>query len=230
VRELGAIHLLQVVQDVADGHAVRVQADDHVVEAAGDPPGPLGHQQRLEGPRTVAGHLQAHRPDPGLHFLADRAVAGVAGVMPRRVMPLIAQAGGQPGAQRPFQDRLHQLPEHGPLTGQSQPPGLVPRPFQQRINQPVIDQLAQRSHHPVRSGGIFPAVRSSLPQTRPGFRCAGQPCRSWRMVRNRHVRCSPPVTAAIPTGHSVPFDHSLHTWRDTPGGFGVHGVGMLLPR
>jgi hypothetical protein len=36
--------LLQVVQDVPDGHAVRVQADDHVIQAAGGPPGPLGHQ------------------------------------------------------------------------------------------------------------------------------------------------------------------------------------------
>jgi len=150
------VHLLQVVQDVADGHAVRVQADDHVVQAAGDLPGPVGHQQRPGGPRTVAGHRQARRPDPGLHFLADRAVAGVAGVMPRRVMPFIAQAGGQPGAQRPFQDRLHQFPGHGPLTGQPHPPGLVPRPFPQRISQPVIDQLAQRSHHPARSGAIFP--------------------------------------------------------------------------
>jgi hypothetical protein len=26
----------------------------------------------------------------------------------------------------------------------------------------------------------------------------------------------PPVTVAIPTGHSVTLDHSLHTWRDTP--------------
>ena len=76
-RQLGAVDLLQVVQDVADAHAVRVQADDHVVQAAGDPPGPLGDQQRLERPGPVPRHRQPHRPDPGLHRLGDRPVAGV---------------------------------------------------------------------------------------------------------------------------------------------------------
>ncbi len=44
----------------------RVQRDDHVVQAAGDPPGPLGHQHRLEAARPVPRHLQPHRADA--HF------------------------------------------------------------------------------------------------------------------------------------------------------------------
>ena len=65
--------------------------------------------------------------------------------MPGRVMPFIAQMGGQPGAQRPFQDGLDQLAQQGPRAGEPRPPGLVPGPLQQRVQQPVIDQLPQRS-------------------------------------------------------------------------------------
>ena len=145
MRQLGAIHLLEVMQDVADTHPVRVKADDHVVQAAGNPAGPFGHQPRLEVSRPVAGHLDALLPDPGLHLLADRAIPRIAGIMAGRVMPGIAQVPGQLSLQRPLQHRLDQLTQHGPLTGQPQPPGLVPRPLQQRIQQPVIDQLPQRT-------------------------------------------------------------------------------------
>jgi hypothetical protein len=54
---------------------VRVQADDHVVQAARDPPGPLRDEDRLERPRLVPRHLQGHRPDARLDRLGDRAVA-----------------------------------------------------------------------------------------------------------------------------------------------------------
>jgi hypothetical protein len=153
-----------VVQDVADAHPVRVQGDDHVVQAAGDPLGPLGHQPRLEHARPVPGHLDTHRPDPGLHLLADRAIARIAGIMTGRVMPGIAQVRGQLRLQRPLQHRLDQLTQHAALAGQPQPPSLVPGPLQQRVQQPVVDQLAQRSKLPPSRGGIFPAVMSSLPQ------------------------------------------------------------------
>ena len=149
VGQLGAVDLLQVVQDVPHGHAVRVQADDHVVQAAGDPPGPLGHQQRLERAGPVPRHGQRHRPDPGLHRLGDGAVAVVTvAAAAGPVVPLIAQVRGQLGLQRPLQHRPHQLAEHRALAGQPQPAGLVPRPFQQRVQQPVIHQLPQR--HPRR--------------------------------------------------------------------------------
>jgi hypothetical protein len=204
------------MQDVADAHAVRVKADDHVVQAAGDPPGPLGHQQRLKHSCPVPGHLDRHRPDPGLHLLADRAIARIAGIMAGRVMPGIAQVRGQLSLQRPLQHRLDQLAQHAALTGQPQPPGLVPGTLQQRIQQPVIDQLTQRSQPLPGRGGFFPAVRSSLPRNRAGFTTVHQPGRARLLACNGHDRCSPPVTVAIPTSHAVPFDHSLHTWRDTP--------------
>jgi hypothetical protein len=41
---------------------VRVNADDHVVQAPGDPP-PLRDQDRLERSGAVAGDLQRHRAD-----------------------------------------------------------------------------------------------------------------------------------------------------------------------
>ena len=50
-RQLGAVDLLQVVDDVPHAHPVRVQADDHVVQAAGHPPGTFRDQQRLEAAR-----------------------------------------------------------------------------------------------------------------------------------------------------------------------------------
>ncbi len=63
-------------------------------------------------------------------------------------MPGIAEVRGQLGFQRPLQHRLDQLAQHAALTGQPQPPGLIPGPFQQRVQQPVIDQLPQRSQLP----------------------------------------------------------------------------------
>ena len=216
MRQLGAIDLPQVVQDVADAHAVRVETDDHVVQAAGDPPGPFGHQHRLEHSRPVPGHLDRHRPDPGLYLLADRAIPRIAGIMAGRVMPGIAQVRGQLSLQRPLQHRLDELAQHAALTGQPQAPGLVPGPLQQRIQQPVIDQLTQRSQPLGSRGGFFAAVMSSLPQKRIRSRSIHQPGRARLLACNGHDRGSPPVTVTIPTGHSVPLSHSLHTWRDTP--------------
>ena len=163
MRQLGAVDLLQVVQDIPHGHAVRVEADDHVVQAAGDPPRALGDQHRLEGAGPVPRHGQRHRPDPGLHRLGDGAVAGVPRVMPGRVVPAVTQVRGQLGLQRPLQHRPHQLAEHRPLAGQPQPPGRVLRPFQQRVQQPVIHQLPQR--HPAGPGraGACPVTTRIIP-------------------------------------------------------------------
>ena len=106
---------------------MRIQRDDHVVQAAGDPPGPLGHQHRLEAAGPVPRHRQAHRADPGLHRLGDRAIAvvPVAAAAAGPVAVLIAQMRGQLGLQRPLQHRLDQLAEHRPRASQPQP-GLRP--------------------------------------------------------------------------------------------------------
>lgn len=46
--------LLQVVQDVADGHAMDTQADDHVVQPAADPPGPRSLDRGMIALMTAA--------------------------------------------------------------------------------------------------------------------------------------------------------------------------------
>ena len=57
----------------------------------------------------------------------------------------------------------------------------------------------------------------SLPQKRIRFRSVHQPGRARLLACNGHDYYSPPVTVAILAGHSVPFNHSLHTWRDALG-------------
>src|SRR5258708_5125191 len=57
---------------------------------------------------------------------------------------------------------------------------------------------------------------SSLPRKPICSGSSHQPGRTGPLACNGHDCGSPPVTVTIPTGHSVPFNHSLHTWRDTP--------------
>jgi hypothetical protein len=57
---------------------------------------------------------------------------------------------------------------------------------------------------------------SSLPRTGIRFLNMGHCCRDRLLACNGHDPSSPPVTLAIPTGHRVTLDHSLHTWGDTP--------------
>jgi hypothetical protein len=160
----GPVDLLEVVDDVPGAHAVRVQADDHVIQAAGDPPGPLGHQHRLEAAGPVAGHRDADRPDTGLHGLGDGPVPGVPRVMPGPLMRLVPRVRGHLGLQRPLQHRPHQLPGHRPLAGQPQLPGLVLRPGQQLVQRPVADQLPDR-HHPAGTRLLRPPA-VTVPQSR----------------------------------------------------------------
>ena len=96
-------------------------------------------------------------------------------MMAGRVIPGITQVRGQLGVQRPFQHCLDELAQHAALAGQPQPAGLVLRPLQQRVQEPVIDQLPQRSQRQPSRGGIFPVVMSSLSQNRISFRSVSQP-------------------------------------------------------
>jgi hypothetical protein len=210
VRQFGAVHLLEVVQDVPHGHAVRVQADDRVVQAAGHPPGPLGDQHRLETARPVPGHLQAHRPNPGLHRLADRPVARVTRAPPGRVVAPVAQARSQLGLQRPLQHRLDQLAEHRPRAGQPQPP---PRPSTvPAAGHPSAPVTAPA---PPRRRGVFPVVMRYLSRKPPGSVTVTIPAGPL-LACNGHDLCSPPVPAAIPADHAVTLCYSLHTCSDTP--------------
>jgi hypothetical protein len=102
---------------------------------------PLAHDLRLEGAVAVAGHGYLHRADLGQHRLGTGAVAGVAAVLPGRIVPVIAEVFGdcdfslQRGLQQPFP----QLLEQTSLAGQLQPLGL--RPDHQLLDQLVIDGL-----------------------------------------------------------------------------------------
>ena len=161
------------MQDVPHGHAVRVQADDHVIQAAGDPPGPLGHQQRLEAAGPVPRHRQAHRAHPGLHRLGDGAVAvvPVAAAAAGPVVPLIAQVRGQLRLQRPLQHRPDQLAEHRPLPGQ---PHRPPRPSTGPAARPAaghpsaaaaapVPPARQRPPRPGQSPWITPPLTGGVP-------------------------------------------------------------------
>ena len=113
-------------------------------------PDRLGISTGSNVPARSRGTSQRHRPDPGLHRLGDRAVARVPAVMPGRLMPAIAQVRGQLGLQRPLQHRLDQLAQHRALTGQPQPPGLVPatapaaRPAAGHPSAPAAEHAAAR--------------------------------------------------------------------------------------
>ena len=70
MRQLGAVDLLQVVQDVPHGHAVRVQADAHVIQATGHPPGPLGTSSGSNVPARSRGTARPTGPTPVCTVLA----------------------------------------------------------------------------------------------------------------------------------------------------------------
>ncbi len=146
-------------------------------------PARLGISSGSNVPARSRGTASAHRPDPGLHRLGDGAVAGVPRVMPGRVVLAVAQVRGQLGLQRPLQHRLDQLAEHRALAGQPQPAGRVLRPFQQRVQQPVIHQLPQR-HPPGTSGR---PARPGLPRH-----------------DTDHPRPSPPSRRYPAPGHHAP--------------------------
>ena len=188
-----------------------------MIQAAGHPPGPFGDQHRLERAGPVARHPQAHRADARLHLFADRPITRITAVMTGPLMPFITQVRGQLGLQRPLQDRLDQLAEHRARTGQPQPPGRIPRPLGQRIQQPVIHQLPQRHRRQPSRGGISPVVMRTLSRKATRFRSGHHPCLDRLLACNGHDLCSPPVPVAIPTSHTVTLCHSLHTWGDTPG-------------
>src|ERR1039457_500511 len=87
-----------------------IQRDDLVVEPrkAGLV---LGDDLRLETPVPVPRRLQIDLAEIAFQFLLAAAVAGVAAVVARRVVLLIAYLLGQFGMHRPLQERFRQLLE-----------------------------------------------------------------------------------------------------------------------
>jgi hypothetical protein len=108
-------------------------------------PDRLGTSTGSKLPARSRGTRRCTGPTPGLHPFADGPITGIARVMTRRVVLVIAQMRGHLGLQGPFQHRLDQVTEHAALTGQTQPSRLVPGPGQQLIQQPVVDQLTDRT-------------------------------------------------------------------------------------
>jgi hypothetical protein len=62
VGKLGAVDLLEVVEDVADGNAVGVEADHHVIEPARDPAARLGTSSGSNVPARSRGTCSGTGP------------------------------------------------------------------------------------------------------------------------------------------------------------------------
>ena len=135
---VGAVDLGQVRLDLAGGQALRGQRDDHLVDA-GQPLLPLLDDLRLEGAVAVPGHGYLHRADIGQHGLGAVAVAGVAAVLPRRIVLVIAEVVGDLALQSGLQQPLGQLLEQPALAGQLQALGLGPA--HQLVDQLVVHGL-----------------------------------------------------------------------------------------
>jgi hypothetical protein len=159
VGELGAQRAGQVVLDVADRHPTRIQRDDHLVEAAAEAAGPLGHQPRLERRRAVPRHVQPDRADLGQHRLRGAPVAGVRRPPTGRVALVVAEVITELDRQAPLEHGLDQFREEPSLPGQPQPGGVDLA--QQPLHQLVIDQLPRR--HRRRARGHTPPRRLVLP-------------------------------------------------------------------
>ena len=116
-RDLYAVNLLQVRLDLPEGHASGVHRDDLVVEAV-EARLPFLDELRLELGVTVAWDINVELAALAFDRLRGLAVAGVAGVVPGRVVRLIAEVMGQLALQRPLDHRLGELlqesvgPEH----------------------------------------------------------------------------------------------------------------------
>jgi len=85
---------LQVPLDVARRHPTRVQRENLVIKAV-KARLPFGHNQRLKGRVAVARDFEREFTEVAFERLLGRAVAGVAGVLPGRLVLLVAEMVGQ---------------------------------------------------------------------------------------------------------------------------------------
>ncbi len=135
--DVGPIDLGQVGLDFAGGQAFGGQRDDHLVDP-GQALLPLLDDLRFEGAVAVAGHGYLHRADVGQHGGAS-AVAGVAAVLARRIVLVIAEVVGDLAFQGGLQEPLGQLLQQPALAGQLQALGLGPA--HQLVDQLVVHGL-----------------------------------------------------------------------------------------
>ncbi len=106
-RQLHADRRGQMMFDLADGHAARVEADDHVVQSVQTALA-LADQPRGERARPIPGNVDGERADLGLDRLRGGAVAGVRALGRCRLTFLVAQVAGQLRLQAPLQRGLEQ--------------------------------------------------------------------------------------------------------------------------
>jgi hypothetical protein len=133
--DLGSVDLGQMRGDLPVGEALRGQRQHHLVHA-GQPALPLAHDLRLEGALHIAGHLDLDRPDVSQHGLRPGAIAAVPGVLPRRIVLVIAEVAGDLALQGGFQNPLGQLLQQPARTRQLH--ALTPSPVDQHLDQLLV--------------------------------------------------------------------------------------------
>lgn len=152
VGQLHAQGAFEVIADVAHRHPAGVEADDLLIQPAGQTPGTLGHQPRLEAGSAIPRRVQANVTDLGRQRLRRRAVTAVRRLTTGRVALVIAEVIGQLGLQHALEDGLDQPRQEAALGGQPQPGAIdmthqliEPRTVGQRLGQRVSrDRLPGR--------------------------------------------------------------------------------------
>jgi hypothetical protein len=100
-RDVDAIEIAKMSDDLSHAHAASVHRDDFLVEA-GKPPLVLGDQVRIEARPPISRHIQLYPSGVGNYRLLAIAVAAVAGLAIRKMMIHL-------GVQRPLGQRFLQI-------------------------------------------------------------------------------------------------------------------------
>src|SRR5690625_2170496 len=93
----------QVMLDVSDGHATRIEADDHVIQPT-KPSLAFGNQRRDERPVTVPRNVQGDAAGFGMNRLRTRSVTRVRVQLRFRIAFLVTQMTGHFSLQATFQN------------------------------------------------------------------------------------------------------------------------------
>jgi hypothetical protein len=118
---------------------------------AGQPALPLLDDGRLEGTLPIAWHVDLDWADLGHHGLRAGAVTGVAAVLARRVVLVIAEMVGDLALQGGLQNRLGQLLQQPSLASQLQP--LAPGLLDELVDELPLDRRTLRRRFRLVIGG-----------------------------------------------------------------------------
>ena len=120
VAQLGTQGALQVGLNIPNRHPTRIQADDHVRQAANTARA-FSHQPRLERPSAVPWGGQVDIADLSAQPFRGEPIPRIARSVTGSVMLLIAQMVGELSLQPGLQNPLHQLRQKPALTSQLHP-------------------------------------------------------------------------------------------------------------